>query len=452
MKHKSLLVLLMLMGSVGIFAQDTIKRLDEKTIIPGEEFPVSDYERLYGFDTYIKPDVSVLGKPPLPDIIKERHNWDDIPRFMNFHKNTSGKGDYTEEELTLLAKLDLVQIAPPGDGSTGNPEFIKRLREKNPDIIILGYRNLALDQDQFSGQLFQEHPDWHLKDRKTGEYTTHGRTGAQAERPLYDLRIPGMREWWLNNVSSQLTSPGYDGILIDAIAKAMLPYGPRVNATGTSEEELLSYNKHLNDLLSENIKRNGTKGIIICNAFRSVYSDCLKSYIDVYFHGSYLEAIEQRSSDVYDIHLVRAIDAAIQIQKEDPQKIMVFNLSPHYPPPPLEKNTKDGDSKVHLFDDYTLMGDETLPEQQKEMRAVFEYKLSIALIMASDYSYIGYAGTHAVHDDKSLWAPDYPEFDKRLGPPQGPAKKTGPYSYTRDYKYATVVLDVSLRKGKITWR
>jgi len=261
-----------------------------------------------------------------------------------------------------------------------------------------------------------------------------------------------MREWWLDNVSMQLSHPGYDGVLIDACAKAILLFGPRVNATGRSVEELLSYNHHLNDLLRENIKRNGGKGIVVANALRSVYTDCLKSYVDVYFHGSYLEGIEQRTSDLYDIHLARMIDTAIQIQKEDPQKIMIVNLAPHYPPPPLQENTKNAVGDVHQFDDYTSMYDGPLAEQQKEMREVFEYKLTLGLIMASDYSYFGYAGTHAVHDDKSLWALDYPEFNRRLGRPQGPARKTGTYSYKREFKYASAVLDVSLRRGNITWR
>jgi hypothetical protein len=146
------------------------------------------------------------------------------------------------------------------------------------------------------------------------------------------------------------------------------------------------------------------------------------------------------------------IDTCIQIQKEDPQKIMIFQLSAHYPAPPLQENTKNVDAQVHLFDDYTSMGDGSLADQQKEMREVFEYKLAMGLIMASDYSYFAYVGTHAIHDDKSLWWPDYPEFNKRLGPPQGPAKKTGPFRYSREFKYASVVLDIPLRKGEITWR
>lgn len=420
---------------------------------PGEFKETGESEKINGFDTYIKPDASVKGKPPLPDIIRKRHSWDIIPRFMNFHKNTSGKGDYTEEEISLLAKLDLVQISRPGTGSTGTLEFNKRLRAKNPDIIILGYLNLSIYHDQFKGKIFQEHPEWFLKHKKTGMYTVQSlKNEAQAGKPIYDLRIPEMREWWINEIGSQLTSPGYDGVLIDACAKVVLRYAPRVNATGSTDEELLSFNRHVNDLLLENIRRNGTKGIILSNALRSVYTDCLKSYVDVYFHGSYLEAIEQRTSELYDVHLTRMIDTCIQIQNEDPQKIMIFQLSAHYPPPPLQENTKYVDARVHLFDDYTSMGDGPLAEKQKEMREVFEYKLAMGLIMASDYSYFAYVGTHAIHEDKSLWSPDYPEFNKRLGPPQGPAKKTGPFSYSREFKYASVVLDISLRRGEITWR
>ena len=45
----------------------------------------------------------------------------------------------------------------------------------------------------------------------------------------------------------------------------------------------------------------------------------------------------------------------------------------------------------------------------------------------------------------------FPEYDKPLGPPAGPAARKGT-TYTRKFQHADVWLDISKRQGKITWR
>lgn len=45
----------------------------------------------------------------------------------------------------------------------------------------------------------------------------------------------------------------------------------------------------------------------------------------------------------------------------------------------------------------------------------------------------------------------FPEYDKPLGPPAGPAVRKG-FTYTRKFQHADVWLDIKKRQGKITWR
>ena len=45
----------------------------------------------------------------------------------------------------------------------------------------------------------------------------------------------------------------------------------------------------------------------------------------------------------------------------------------------------------------------------------------------------------------------FPEYDKPLGPPAGPAVCKGS-TYTRKFQHADVWLDIKKRQGKITWR
>ena len=92
-------------------------------------------------------------------------------------------------------------------------------------------------------------------------------------------------------------------------------------------------------------------------------------------------------------------------------------------------------------------------QTMKLMRKNFEYKLAIALVMASNYFYFGYAEGH-IADGRpvALFAPDYPEFGRPLGPPLGPALKAGSYQYERKFRHAAVQLDIAARRGNITWQ
>jgi hypothetical protein len=44
-----------------------------------------------------------------------------------------------------------------------------------------------------------------------------------------------------------------------------------------------------------------------------------------------------------------------------------------------------------------------------------------------------------------------PEYDRPLGPPNGPAKKEG-YRYCRTFANASVILDVKRKTAEIQWR
>ena len=54
-------------------------------------------------------------------------------------------------------------------------------------------------------------------------------------------------------------------------------------------------------------------------------------------------------------------------------------------------------------------------------------------------------------NDSSVWLKDFPEYDKLLGIPRGPAKKDG-YIYTREFEQASVWLDIENEKARIKWK
>lgn len=400
------------------------------------------------FDAYPKPDSATHGRALLPDCIRKKtFSWDTIPRHLAIWKN----GPFSDEEMRKLASLDVLQINP---NCYQGSEFAQAIKQIDPATMILGYRNVIIDHATFEGELFQQHPDWYLKDRETGEYVTMGTSGGCARKPLFDLRIPEVRQWWVNDIKRQCRMPGLDGVLIDALAKVLTNWEPKTRATGSSDDDLLAYSGLVYEMLLENIRANADEGLIVANALRSGYVDCLKSYADVFFHGSYLEWVEQPCPDLYEDHLARTIDSCIQIGIEG-GKFLCFNPHADHPPP-----RRQGAAKSQVPAERTIMpamvdavnvAARSEEETIRRMREAFAYKLAIYLICACEYAYFSYACSHCANHDRRLWFPEYPEFDRPLGKPLGPAEKHGPYAYSRRFEHVFVELNLELRECRIEW-
>jgi len=80
---------------------------------------------------------------------------------------------------------------------------------------------------------------------------------------------------------------------------------------------------------------------------------------------------------------------------------------------------------------------------------VREYSFATYLIVASEWSYYGMSagwGTASF--------PWYPEFDRPLGAPKGPAMSTGspPSSYSREFEHVSVTLDTKKKSASVVWK
>lgn len=401
---------------------------------------------------YPRVDVASIGKPELPEAIRQKPwSWDRIHRYIAIYKAEP----YTEDDAKAIANFDMIQL-----GSTAEHEraFAKNLKKHNPDMICIGYRNVIIWHETFDTDLFRDHPDWFLKNFLTGEYETMGPTVWQAKKPLFDLRVPEMRDWWIEDVGSQCETEGFDGVLIDALAKIFLNYSPKRRSIGAALQNKMQYSTlFVNQVLQRNIRANGEKGLIIANALRSGYEDCLKSYVDVFFHGSYMEWIESKSSANYEELLSRLMDTCIQIGKDPGDKVLCFQFDAGYPPPP-KANVEDVENSIPASTVMPEMGQhfdakgKTNEEILREMREAFPYKLAIFLICANKYSYMGYASSHQADELQERWYPQYPEHKKRIGRPLGHAVKKGKYYYEREFEGVSVKLNIETRQAVLDWK
>ncbi len=397
------------------------------------------------------PDARKLGIPKLPEsILNKDWSWDKIHRYIVIRKRRTA---FTEDELRTIASFDMIQMA----SDQGSLDLAKELKAINPNMICIGYRNVIIWHETFDTDLFRNNPNWFLKNFKTGAYETHGSTGQKAQKPLFDLRVPAMRDWWIKDVASQCDQGVLDGILIDAFAKVLTGWGPKRRSIETDPQATKEYNRIFTDeLLLRNIRENGHKGLIIGNTLRSGYPDALKSFVDVYLHGSYMEWIEG-NQEHYEEGLSSLLDALIQIGKDPGDKVLCFQFGAHYPPPP---KVKVENAQNHIPESTIMpeMGEhydarnKTHEDIVKEMREAFPYKLAIFLIGANKYSYMGYASTVVSNDGLERWAPQYPEHNKKIGRPLGHATKKGKYYYEREFEHVSVKLNVETREAVLTWK
>lgn len=397
------------------------------------------------------PDVHQLGSPTLPQSIRDKSwTWDKIHRYITIRKLRTA---FTEYELKLIADNDMIQL----NDTPSCLHLARQLKKLNPNMICIGYRNSIIAYESFDSDLFRENPDWFMKHFRRGSYETHGTGKFKAQRPLYDMRVPEMRDWWIKDIERQISREELDGVLIDAFAKVLTDWGPKRRSLGWDPQTSKDYNQLFQDeLLLQNIRANGDKGLIIANAMRGGYPDSLKSFVDVYLHGSYLEWIEG-GQDFYEEGLSNLIDSLIQIGKEPGDKVICFQFHAGYPPPP-KVNRDQANFSIPESTIMPEMGEAFNAEGKSqeqildEMREAFPYKLAIFLICANEYSYMGYASTVVANDGEGRWAPHYSEHDKKIGQPFGHAIKKGQYYYEREFEHVSVKLNIETREAVLDWK
>ena len=153
-----------------------------------------------------------------------------------------------------------------------------------------------------------------------------------------------------------------------------------------------------------------------------------------YFDGSYLEGFFHNVGGVrYEEYVASGIDAMQQAARH--KKIIAFTTGFAS----LENSSELGIDEGHA----TVRSD-------AEARKRLTYPLALFLVCAEKHSYFRiHEGYSANESDR--WMRWFPEYDRPLGPPKGPAKKDG-YRYSRAFEHASVTLDIKSRTAEIQWR
>lgn len=375
-----------------------------------------------GFPSLSRGEISSgkQGSAHFPDF-----SWDTVPRAIYVHK----PGAWTDEDYTRIARYGLF-----GDGfSAARSRVAAEVKAFNPRITILGYKNLVIHYQGTEDPLFVAHPEWFL--HSGGKPELHG--SAKIRHPMYDLRRAEVRDYWVNEVDRMLQEPSFDGIFIDAYAK-VVNYPPVIRATGQNPP--LDFIAAYRQLMQQHLQRSGGSGRIrIGNFLRASTPDCAVPEVLNYLDGSYLEWFDHFGDlpahlHSYEEYVAAGIQAVQQVAQAG--KLIWLHLEP----------VDDQDIRV------TADGaDPAAAGPSSRCYQNLAYKLAIFLICAERHSYFQYQASYKATDDPQSWAPDFPAFRKPLGPPRGPAQRSG-FTYTREFQYASVQLDLAQRQGRITWK
>lgn len=356
-------------------------------------------------------------------------SWDKIPVCIHLHKKT---GDFSTSEAKFIARFPIVCIEKSQavdvyngmeQGTFNASQIIKKF---NPKSKVLFYWNSRIDYGQLYsfGNILDEnaHPEWAMKDLK-GELVTV----QNGRRKTYDPTIPGFRKWWVKIPVQAVAKGKLDGVFVDAV----LQYagGENVKVKQYGEQKYREIMSGVFDMMGDLKNQLGKDQLVIANALRGTNAAPDNGRIFYpYIDGAMIEHfcdLSGRSKEVIarDIELLQ--DAA------EKGKVVIAKGWPGL----NFTNTAE----------IRAMSQKQLEDMS---RADIVFPLATFLVGAGKYAYFCYSWGY---DHTQGGMIDYPEYNKPLGEPLGPAQKNG-YIYTREFKNASVFTDIENRIGKIDWK
>ena len=358
-------------------------------------------------------------------------SWDTIPLYMHVRKATA----FTDEELDYLSSFPLITLEKTtglrSSGSTDQGTIVaaEAIKDRNPRAKVLFYRNVLVHYGgySFDGRLSQI-PNPFLVDMR-GK-TQLVRNTAEA----YDLSNPQVVAWWVDTALEVCRHDAIDGLFLDGNIKALTPYLSRQLPPGKKDAVTAGYHDMVRRLRADTPKSD----LLIANIIRAAYfPDAGLGYLDA-FDGTYIEGFDVVVGKDTEAELVAKGIAALQ-QAARAGKIVAMTLGLGES---AADDTRIDDTRAHV-DGLEAMEDRV------------NYLIGLFLVCAERYSYL------YVHDGYSaelrrgeclskVWLKRFPQYDKPLGAPLGPATRNG-LVYTRRFKHVDVSVDLEKKQARLDW-
>jgi len=359
-------------------------------------------------------------------------SWNTIPLYMHVRKATA----FTDEELHYLASFPLVTLekttGQQSSGSTDEGTLVaaRAIKERNPRTKVLFYRNVLV---HYGGYSFDDRlsriPHPFLID-KQGD-TRLVRNVSEA----YDLGNPQVVDWWVDTALGVCRHEAVDGLFLDGNVKALTPYLARQLPPGKKDAVTAGYH----DMIKRIRAGIPESDLLIANMIRaSSFPDAGLGYLEP-FDGSYIEGFDVVVGKMTEADLVaKGIEAVQQAARDG--KIIAMTLG-------LGESAADA---TKLDDTRSRVG------ELAEVNERADYLIGLFLVCAERYSYLyvhdGYSAEVRRGECQSkVWLKRFPQYDKPLGAPLGPATREG-FVYTRRFEHLDVMVDLERKQATLEWR
>ncbi len=378
-------------------------------------------------DSENKDIIKETSKLSFPDYYPE-FSWDKVPLYYHFAKRD---GLLSDEQIEKIAKRSNFFCMEKGHADRVYPKQTTmatsldalRIKKYNPNAKVLFYWNTFLKYNLYEeNKEFDKHPNWIFRSLINKEPLLKGGYLVQ-----YNLLNPDFQQWWSDVAASAANEPGVDGIFIDAIEQAM---APRWLKLGWGEDKKPELKEAVKNMLTLARQKMGDGKIIVFNGlFNSDKRGVVGPEYLPYTDGAMVEHFTIFSSSSKE--MIAADIESIKMAVEQ-GKI----------------------TAVKGWPDDTLLWirEEAMKKPMEEKLAYAREKLPFSLacylVAAQEQSYFSYSWGYT---DKHGNIDDYAEFDKRLGPPLGPATQNG-WVYKRSFKYLDVEVNIETKETVFNWK
>lgn len=367
---------------------------------------------------------------PVPHSRFPEFSWETLPLYIHIRKADA----FTDEELKYLASFPLITLEKTtgmqSSGSTdqGTIDAAVAIKKLNPQAKVLFYRNVFVHYDGYSfDKELNSLPQPFLVDKRGKSKLVRG------NKEGYDLSNPDVVDWWVNTATTVCEHKAIDGLFLDGNIKVLTSYLASRLPAGKKAATIAGYH----ELVKRTRDRMQSTDLMIANLIRARLPDSGLKYME-YFDGSYLEGFTHPIGTVSEAdYIAKGIEATQKAARDG--KIIAMTLG-------LGESEADEDG----IDD-TRLGLESLTGLNSRV----DFLIGLFLVCAERHSYLnlhdGYAvGTRRGRSLSRVWLRRFPQYDKPLGPPRGPAVRNG-YVFSREFEHASVVLDLEKHEAEIDW-
>lgn len=366
-------------------------------------------------------------EPPEGQASYPEFSWDHVPLYMHIRKDSA----YTDEEIAFIAKFPLITFEKSNGhktyGSTekGTLEAARKVKAINPKAKILYYRNVLVHYGSYAANESLPNITGGLLGNKQGDERL-----VRDRVPAYDLSNEQLRNWWVEQCRQMASDPVIDGIFFDGNIKALVP-GYLRRDIGEEKKQAVEDGYH--QMMLQTREAIGPNKLMIANILRARFEDGGLEYMK-YFDGSYLEGFFHNVGRTsYEDYAAKGIASMQQAARDG--KIIAFTTA---------LSRENGMGEMGIDESHGVV------DSEEEARASLIYNLAIFLICAEEHSYFRVHEGYSANGNRR-WMRWFPEYDKPLGAPLGPAKEEG-YQYRRNFRNASVFVDIQKRTADIQWR